>query len=382
MNTKTGGLYGRIVTMCVAVVLVFWTGIARGDWLTPVGIGHMPSEYLNRESYKAIVDTGIIDFAAGTHSQVGVEMYLSGAGATNGALRLDLGEVYALTGLRILNYNESGQTSRGAKDIQVWVSKLGDLSEVTQVQTATVNGTPDSDGTFTLVQGPDNTTGNGGTTLTFSGIATRFIWIVVLNNYGSGTLMGISKVRFQGTATGDGTTCKPTTVSGKSSEQNPTSHAATTTINDVGLGSYGRHSGGGLNEWLANSTPAWIEYDLGANKNLSAIRIWNYTERLDRYAKSVTVEGKPDGGSYAILATIELKRSDDKALFLGSGTGGDNSDNDFSQLFRLAGAYGIRYVKLTINSNYDGGSSYVGLAEVQFLSSSVGPVGGTIIMIR
>ena len=314
-------------------------------------------------------------------------MWLNSGGSTS-SLRYDLGKVYRISQLRILNYNEAGLSNRGVKDFNLYTSEFGS----TWIQVGT--------GAYTLNQAPGNTSGDCGTTLALPGETEgRFLRMEILNNHG-GDYTGLSEFRFDGLDKGHGGDIIPTAVVDKSSEfiSGGDQRLAVATINGDN-GSrwiYKQPDVSTAHQWLTDvgdwgtyesdgTTRAWIEYDLGVTKRLAALHVWNYNEgaRATRGVNSFDILVKADSGSsFTNLGTFSLKRSDDKELtFAGSGTGGDNDQNDFSQIVAFPGSERVRFVRLNIRSNH-GDATFVGLNEVQFLEAAAPPPAGTIVYIR
>lgn len=122
----------------------------------------------------------------------------------------------------------------------------------------------------------------------------------------------------------------------------------------------------------ADDRAPFVVFDLGRDRDLSALRIWNYCEAhvqnlTSRGAKEVRVTAAPDSSTPAFgeaLGTFTLKRG--------------NSSGGSSESLPVA-AKGVRFIRLEILSKQDGvtfpavgqpeDNGYVGLAEVQFFAA-------------
>ena len=174
------------------------------------------------------------------------------------------------------------------------------------------------------------------------------------------------------------------TASSKWQEGSPhtTSYEADYIVDGSGLnygGVPGAHdTAGRYTMWLSGSskpqyagdTDPYVVFDLGGKFNLQGVRIWNYNETTKRGVKGLDIKGSPDGGTYALMKTVELNEGPDSNLY------------DFSQTFSgLNNASDVRYVQFDILSNHNaavfptdgpGGSAgnngygFAALSEVQF----------------
>ena len=129
----------------------------------------------------------------------------------------------------------------------------------------------------------------------------------------------------------------------------------------------------------ADDRAPFVVFDLGRDRDLSALRIWNYCEAhvqnlTSRGAKEVRVTAAPDSSTPAFgeaLGTFTLKR--------GNPSGGSLESLPVT-------IKGVRFIRLEILSKQDGvtfpavgqpeDNGYVGLAEVQFVAADGRPIEG------
>jgi hypothetical protein len=367
----------KAAILTAAFVLAL-TCSATAAWITPVGLGHSREEvdWGWHNSYSLIDDTGVIDFDAGYHSTDIGDMW--NGEATDPAVRFDLGEVYSLTRIRILNHN-GDNVNRALQDIEVYVSEFGETWTLVQ--------------SLTLPSPPLATDVSCATDVTCpAGTKARFFRISALNSYGS--TAGLSEVKVDGTPTGYGGDLAVTLESFSSEETSwsPPNWATNTIGGDNGpLWQYRRVTSNVGREWLSERSPndwtdgsnprAWLRYDLGAKKRLAALRIWNSNNRLTAGVSNFVINVSVDGITTNNLGTFTLKRADDKELtFEGTGFGSDCTDNDFSQILELPAGTEARYVQLDILTNY-GEALYCALQEVQFIEAAP-PAAGAVVFFR
>ena len=132
------------------------------------------------------------------------------------------------------------------------------------------------------------------------------------------------------------------------------------TVNGSGLNDDDTHSTVATDMWLAlpgGETPVWVLYEFDRVYKLREMQIWNYNVQFEPMLgfglKNVTVEYSTDGAAWTVLGDVELVQATARSDYLA------NSIVDFD-------GQAVRYVKLTINSNYGGLAQY-GLSEVRFL---------------
>ncbi len=129
-----------------------------------------------------------------------------------------------------------------------------------------------------------------------------------------------------------------------------------------------------------------LVFDLGSQRNLAAIKVWNYNEvnLTERGVKRLKVLVSPtdDDASFREVGTFELDQAQ-------SGSVGPSAAPRFPQTLE-AKAQAVRFVKFDILSNHRGttypaekpveDNAFVGLSEVRFLAEGDGgrivPIGG------
>ncbi len=136
------------------------------------------------------------------------------------------------------------------------------------------------------------------------------------------------------------------------------------TVDGSGLGANDQHSTLAEDMWLSSSggpQPAWIQYAFDKAYKLHEMWVWNSNQRLETAlgagVRSVTVQYSMDGDTWTKLGDFELAQAPGQATYA------HNTTVDF------AGA-AARYVKMTINSNWNAGGTLAqcGLSEVRFLA--------------
>ncbi len=143
------------------------------------------------------------------------------------------------------------------------------------------------------------------------------------------------------------------------------SHLATMgpeqTVNSSGLNSNDQHGVDSKTMWLSNKKgpqPTWIQYALPQVCQLDKMLVWNSNQAAEQTvgfgAKDVTIEYSVDGTTWTALGDFEFAQAS------GEDTYTANTVVDF-------GLRAVKYVKLTINSNWGGIFMQYGLSEVRFL---------------
>ncbi|MHC4683305.1 MAG: LamG-like jellyroll fold domain-containing protein [Planctomycetota bacterium] len=133
------------------------------------------------------------------------------------------------------------------------------------------------------------------------------------------------------------------------------------TIDGSELGANDLHSVEETAMWLSSTEPlgAWIEYEFDKVYKLHEMWVWNSNQAIESVLgfglKDVTIEYSSNGTDYATLGTThqfaQAPGTDDYA---------HNTTVDF-------GGVGVKYVRLTANSNWGGLLPQYGLSEVRFL---------------
>lgn len=150
-------------------------------------------------------------------------------------------------------------------------------------------------------------------------------------------------------------------------------------------------SGGGAGPapaamWLTNGVfaapndplPAFVTVNLGANYNLSSLKVWNYNEAFAaptlvlRGANSVDISvASSVGGAFTLLGNF--------AFTVAPGT----TNTDFGQVVDLSAfpaADDVRLVRLDILSNHGGDNSFAGLSKLRFDGTAVPEPGSAVLL--
>ncbi len=137
------------------------------------------------------------------------------------------------------------------------------------------------------------------------------------------------------------------------------------TINGSGLDDNDLHSNKEKDMWLSSTEPlgAWIEFQFDKVYKLHQMWVWNSNQTVESFLgfglKDVTIDYSTNGTDYTTLGTTaEFARA--------PGTAGYayNTTIDFAGV-------GVKYVRLTANSNWGGIMPQYGLSEVRFLQIPV-----------
>ena len=114
---------------------------------------------------------------------------------------------------------------------------------------------------------------------------------------------------------------------------------------------------------LVSATLGWIVFDLGEAYDISELKVWNVsgTGASGYGLRNVVVQHSLTGST--------SETGDWTTAFTGEMTKGPNaSDTEpypYTQIIDMGDA-SMRYVGITVNSNWNGSTSYTGLNEVQF----------------
>jgi len=132
------------------------------------------------------------------------------------------------------------------------------------------------------------------------------------------------------------------------------------TIDGSGLDTLDQHSTSTSQMWLSKKgvKPIWIQYEFDQVYNLHQMWVWNQNQILELDyglgAKEVTVEYSTDDTTWTTLAGVpEFAQGTGKADYA------HNTTVDF-------GGIQAKYVRLTVRSNWAGGTTQAGLSEVRF----------------
>lgn len=314
---------------------------------------------------KAVNGVGL---SGATHNNNANDMWLTEVGDPTGYFIVDLKRVHNITDLDIWNYNEPGGfLNRGVQNFDVEISDDG------------VNFT-------TVVAGATLARAGGGAEPAQSVLLggthqARYVRLNINSNYGDASHSGLSEVRVNGlggpevsnpfAALGPEI---PATLGGDvagvdfSSEfGGRPAHAAvdssglTASSNGIEL----QHDDNVANMWMSSGagTPSneFIRFDLGSERVLGAMAVWNYNELWlpGRGIRTADIVFLADDG------LTELSQLSDVQFLMSGGDAG----YDYPQIIDLAGNSG-RYVRIDVTDRYPaaGGdiNTYVGLSEVKF----------------
>jgi hypothetical protein len=135
------------------------------------------------------------------------------------------------------------------------------------------------------------------------------------------------------------------------------------TINGSGLDDNDLHSTDNAAMWLTTSAPqsVWIQYEFDKVYKLRQMWVWNYNAQFEYILgfglKDVTIEYSENGTDWAALGDFEFAQGPSANNYA------HNTTIDFGDAM-------VKYVKLTVHSNWSGMSQY-GLSEVRFLYKPV-----------
>ncbi|MGB2799999.1 MAG: LamG-like jellyroll fold domain-containing protein, partial [Dehalococcoidia bacterium] len=155
----------------------------------------------------------------------------------------------------------------------------------------------------------------------------------------------------------DGNNITATASGTNSAEEGPEN-----TINGSGLDANDLHSTEPVGMWLSSAldpNAAWLQYEFDRVYKLHQMRVWNNNTLLEPVigfgVKDATIEYSVDGNNYTTLGTThEFARASGAAGYA------HNTTVD-------VGGVAVKYVRLTINSNWGGIVKQCGLSEVRFL---------------
>lgn len=266
----------------------------------------------------------------------------------------DAGHVEKLGLLYIWNYNASGDTGSGLKEVKISISEDGEVWT--------------EQGTYVLAQasGDDGikaTNQENGDPIDFGGKSGRYLKIEAVSNYG-GEGYGLSELRLfrykQPIVEGESISCSPLEryINGKWSAE-PEDYAF---VNGSGLSdslsAAATHDNLPAHMFSQKATSIDFTIDLKGQYPLSKLVIWNYNdpEHLDYGLKKFRLKISDDNTTWKTIGTYTLEQAD------GSDALAPSLTIEFEEEVRG------HYLQLEILSNY--GGDRVGLSEVSvFLGS-------------
>jgi hypothetical protein len=134
-------------------------------------------------------------------SPINHDMWLTASGAAGLQwAAFDLGTTFRLETMRVWNYNQSGGTTRGIQNANIYYSTLASpsLPGVPSASPAIAGWTQLGSGAFTFTQATGLANYDSVTDINFGAVSVRHVLIDVVTNYGdaSGTTVGLSEVQF------------------------------------------------------------------------------------------------------------------------------------------------------------------------------------------
>jgi len=142
------------------------------------------------------------------------------------------------------------------------------------------------------------------------------------------------------------------------------------TIDGSGLDALDQHSTSATQMWTSKKgqSPIWIQYEFDKVYKLYQMWVWNSNQAVEDIigfgAADVVIETSLDGTTWVPLAEEEFAQATGEPNYV------HNTTVDF------AGVQ-AKYVKLTIHSNWAGGTKQAGLSEVRFFYKPVKAYGPT-----
>lgn len=338
------------------------------------------SEFLTdgRLAMNAVNNNGLQGKAHGT-SPAGA-MWLTDGVDTAPEFDIDLGALHTVDQLRVWNYNENANPEccldRGVKTADIYVAGADGVFGATPV----ISGQA-----FARAPG---VTEDFSEVISLGGVEARYIKIDISENHGDPSFTGLSELKVTGSVVAELAPI-PATVSQVSSELAGFDRGAAHVVDGSGLLYADAHSvvpDGTM--WLSQGTfgvgetdvEPEITFDLGSEKDIDRMKIWNYAEyrpdlpdRLEELLgrgvneMDILIAGE-DGVFTTLMQGIELMRAPE---------GGNTMD--FSETIDFGGV-NARYVKLDILSNHNGRDftdpfgddllqNFAGLSEVQFFAT-------------
>jgi hypothetical protein len=317
----------------------------------------------DRGAIHAVDGTGLVGDAHGTVPDGAMWLNNGTFGAPNDLtpfITFDLGASYQVDSMRVWNYNELNLPNRGIATGRISIAGP-DQVFTPLIDSQSFNAAPGTDSDFSQ-------------TIAL-GATARYVRLDNLTNLGDGNaFVGLSEVKFEGTlAPGETRDLPiPATVSDVSSSIFGFNRDASYAVNGAGLGGtmHSRTPNGSM--WLNQGTfanvPAeefdtdpYIVFDVGSEKSLDRMVVWNYNEfipngagLLNRGIKTADILVAGEDGVFTPFIVGQ-------ELTIAPGT----DDVDFSQAIDLAGTT-ARYIKLDNLVNYGDVDNFVGLSEVQF----------------
>jgi hypothetical protein len=151
-------------------------------------------------------------------------------------------------------------------------------------------------------------------------------------------------------------------ITATASSSNSANEGPGKTIDGSGLTADGLYGTDGLTMWLSAPTdpgPAWIQYQFDKVYKLHQMLVWNHNTNVELVvgfgAKSVTIASSIDGVNWTPLgAAVQIAQAPALSGYAA------NTTVEFGDAV-------VKYVRITINSNWGGVVKNTGLSEVRFL---------------
>lgn len=344
-----------------------------------------------------------------THSTTDIHLWNSAGGPSDllpAYISYDLGKNYSFNDvgnyIKVWNANET--LSRGAENVQVYVSPDRNPANFVKLNTTGANAQTNGSGDFTFPQA----TGAGytGFTLDLANLANasllsdvRLVRFDILTNRAGDQITGFSEVQFDATlvSTPALVTKLPTgsvTIASGGFGGNELTNAvsseyggrpAVATRNKSGIATNGmtvgavQHDDGAGNQWMSNglptvSSPEWITWDLGSSTILDHIHVWNYMESVSnlssRGSKDVQILVSPttDLADLVPLDNITVGGGFEFPRAVEAGQYG--FDIFFDDVLNPLLLNDVRLVRFRITSTH-GSTEFTGIAEAEFYSTDV-----------
>ncbi len=292
------------------------------------------------------------------------------AGNWAGWFEVDLGEVCDLSTMVLYNFNDKSTdidaTDVGVGPFQVLVSDNGvDYVPVDGVWVAAKSPGKDTEEPIVYDTGcpPQEFPLN---------ITARFIKLDIFDNHGYrhtvNGVVGLSELRFYGTATGTGRNISPSefTVTASSTTRGDVQYL----VDGTGLleGTYGGHqwhngTGDGETGWSGSKDvdgKVTLTFNFNNPTNLAAVQIWNLAMWF----------GGGEATKEFRLQVKQVGQSDYVEVVNGSIEGGSVTDYDYSKMFAI-NTTDVVSAKLVVDSTWYEGAATAALSEVHFVEMPV-----------
>jgi fibronectin-binding autotransporter adhesin len=340
--------------MILAIALAWWATPARAALVAPISASSDVGYYSpdDRSPTHTIDGTGLSADGTQHGTAPGGQQWLSAVGHHSGSLTYDLGGLFEVNGLQVWNYNETGATARGMKNVGVWTSLDGTSFTLQQSLSP-------------LAQAPGTAGYTGVTPSPLSApVVARYVKLAASDDYGDANYIGLAEVRVD--------VNKQIAVSAAAATSNYGVRYPFNTISGAAMSGAGSEL---LNtnydqQWLSNGgtvNQQQITFDLGSVTHLTTAKVWNYNEAAaaaGRGIKDMTVDYSSDGSAWTSLGAFVLQKA----------TGAAGYGYNKADVLSLGGLAGInaQYIRFNVVDNYNGAATdYVGLGQVRFFDAQI-----------